>query len=73
MGKQMEGDNTQRRNRARQARAEGTTPSHAQVTLGASKASEHLPHHTGHAERQRSPERGKQRSEVDRGLRKRAR
>jgi hypothetical protein len=36
-GKQMEGGNAERRRRARQARAEGTTPAEAKVTLGASK------------------------------------
>jgi hypothetical protein len=36
-GKQMEGDNVERRRRARRARDQGTPPSEAKVTLGASK------------------------------------
>jgi hypothetical protein len=38
--KQMEGDNIQRRQRARKARAEGKVPAGKQVTLGASKQRE---------------------------------
>lgn len=41
-GKQMEGDNEQRRKRARLAREQGQTPSEAGVTLGASKQREHV-------------------------------
>lgn len=68
MRKQMEGDNKQRRKRARQAREdEGVTPSEAQVTLGASKEREHKPHKANETERQRAAERGKQRTEVDDG------
>lgn len=37
MGKQMEGDNRQRRKVAREAREQGKTPSEAGATLGASK------------------------------------
>ncbi len=37
MGKQMEGDNTQRRKTAREARKAGKAPSAAGGTLGASK------------------------------------
>jgi len=37
MGKQMEGDNEERRNKAKQARKEGKTPSEVGATLGASK------------------------------------
>jgi len=40
-GKQMEGDNEQRRTRARRARERGHTPSEEGVTLGASKQREH--------------------------------
>ncbi|WP_460848930.1 hypothetical protein [Phytohabitans suffuscus] len=36
----MEGDNIQRRQRARQVREQGRAPSGAQVTLGASKQRE---------------------------------
>jgi hypothetical protein len=72
MGKQMEGDNIQRRKKARQARdEEGVPPSQAQVTLGASKAPEHLPHKAPQEERQKAPERGKQRSDVDEGPKRR--
>ncbi|GAB3530045.1 hypothetical protein GCM10027575_71390 [Phytohabitans suffuscus] len=38
--KEMEGDNIQRRQRARQVREQGRAPSGAQVTLGASKQRE---------------------------------
>ncbi|MFC0531763.1 hypothetical protein [Phytohabitans kaempferiae] len=38
--KEMEGDNIQRRQRARKAREHGKAPSQAQVTLGASKQRE---------------------------------
>jgi hypothetical protein len=37
MGKQMEGDNKERRNKAKQARQEGKSPSEVGATLGASK------------------------------------
>jgi hypothetical protein len=37
MGKQMEGDNRERRNKAKQARREGKKPSEVGATLGASK------------------------------------
>jgi hypothetical protein len=36
-GKQMEGDNKQRRNKAREAKDEGKVPSEVGATLGASK------------------------------------
>lgn len=45
MKKQMEGDNTERRNRAREARNEGHTPSEALVTTGASKQRHHEARH----------------------------
>ncbi|OZM77184.1 hypothetical protein CFP66_36740 [Pseudonocardia sp. MH-G8] len=71
MRKQMEGDNIQRRQKAREARAdEGVPASQAQVTLGASKGREHLPHKADEEERQQT-QRGKQRSDVDRGPKKR--
>ncbi len=66
-GKQMEGDNQQRRRRGRDARSEGEAPSEAQVTLGASKAPEHVPHSADHEEHVTAPLRGKQRaSQVER-------
>lgn len=71
MGKQMEGDNVQRRQKARRAKTgEGVPASKAQVTLGASKGRDHLPHKADDKERQHA-ERGKQRSDVDRGPKKR--
>lgn len=68
MGKRMEGDNKQRRKRARKARGdEGVAPSKAQVTTGASKQRESLPHKAAANERHQGPWRGKQRTDVDRG------
>ena len=43
MGKQMEGDNKQRRKAAREAREEGGTPSAQGATTGASKQRHHMP------------------------------
>jgi hypothetical protein len=43
MSKQMEGDNVERRKRAREAREQGSTPSEEKVTKGASKQRHHLP------------------------------
>ncbi|WP_018656334.1 hypothetical protein [Actinomadura flavalba] len=61
-GKKMEGDENQRRKKAREARRAGSTPSAENVTTGASKqphsAPEHDPHH--HAERLANIHRGKQ-------------
>ncbi|SFB19460.1 hypothetical protein SAMN05216266_10638 [Amycolatopsis marina] len=72
MSKQMEGDNRQRRKRAQQAREEeGVPASQAQVTLGASKAREHLPNKADQEERQHSAQRGKQRTDVDDGPKRR--
>ena len=42
MGKQMEGDNKQRRRAAREAREAGDTPSEHGLTTGASKQRTHL-------------------------------
>lgn len=68
----MEGDNIERWKRAREAREdEGVAPSEAQVTLGASKGREHLPGKAPYEERRHSAERGKQRSDVDEGPRRR--
>jgi hypothetical protein len=68
----MEGDDVQRRAKARQAREdEGVPASQAQLTLGASKGREHLPHKADEEERQHAVERGKQRSGVDKGPKKR--
>ncbi len=42
MRKQMEGDNRERREKAKDARDEGMSPSEARVTTGASKQRRHL-------------------------------
>ena len=60
MRKQMEGDNRQRRQRARDARERGHTPSAEEVTTGASKQREHVGHAADHAEKLTSPGKGKQ-------------
>ena len=60
MGKQMEGDNRQRRQRAREAREEDTNPSEAGMTLGASKQDYHLGAEADHDEKMAGPGRGKQ-------------
>ncbi|GAA1801999.1 hypothetical protein [Actinomadura chokoriensis] len=60
--KKMEGNETQRRQKAREARAAGSSPSAEQGTTGASKQDHtrpaHEPHH--HAERLEGIHRGKQ-------------
>jgi hypothetical protein len=61
-GKQMEGDNTQRRGRGREAREHGERPSEAHVTLGASKAPERVRDDADHERRLSERERGKQRA-----------
>lgn len=60
MAKQMEGDNRQRRQRAREARDEGQSASEAGVTLGASKQDYSLGRHDDHTEKMEAPGRGKQ-------------
>ncbi|MEU8804531.1 hypothetical protein [Spirillospora sp. NPDC048819] len=61
-GKRMEGNEEQRRAKAREARSAGSTPSAEHVTTGASKQPhtrpEHEPHH--HAERLENIHKGKQ-------------
>lgn len=59
MKKQMEGDNTERRHRAADARAHGESPSAEGVTTGASKQRRHLPESDSHAERIEDLRRGK--------------
>jgi hypothetical protein len=49
MGKQMEGDNRQRRRLARLARKLGKRPSELQATTGASKQREHEERDEDHA------------------------
>ncbi|HEX3541374.1 MAG TPA: alpha/beta hydrolase, partial [Acidimicrobiales bacterium] len=60
MGKQMEGDNVERRRRAKEARDAGELPSAAGVTTGASKQRRHLPNDTPYPERIGSLVQGKQ-------------
>ena len=57
--KNMEGDNEERRNRARAARAEGKSPSEAGVTLGASKQRKEAKGDASHEERLDSRQTGK--------------
>jgi hypothetical protein len=60
MGKQMEGDNRHRRQRARQARQEGRSASEEGTTLGASKQDYHLARSADHHQKMAAPGRGKQ-------------
>lgn len=50
-GKQMEGDNRERRKKAKEARDEGKDPSAEHVTTGGSKQREHIGNEGGHAEK----------------------
>jgi hypothetical protein len=50
-GKQMEGDNRERREAAREAREHGKRPSEERATLGASKQREEKPKNASHEER----------------------
>lgn len=56
----MEGDNRQRRQRAREAGEEGRSASEDGVTLGASKQDHSLGRHDDHTEKMEAPGRGKQ-------------
>ena len=60
MGKEMEGDNRQRRRRAADAREEGQSPSAAGVTTGASDQRRHLGDDADHGEKISGPGWGKQ-------------
>jgi hypothetical protein len=51
MGKQMEGDNRQRRKMAKEARDEGKKPSEVGATLGASKQRAEADDNVSHQER----------------------
>jgi hypothetical protein len=51
VGKQMEGDNKERRKRAKEARREGKQPSEVGATLGASKQRTEAEDNTSHQER----------------------
>jgi hypothetical protein len=57
--KQMEGDNTERRNRAREARESGRLPSAEGVSLGAGKQREETRENASHQERIDRPRSGK--------------
>ena len=63
MGKQMEGDNRQRRQRAKDVRDEGWTPSAEGVTTGASVQERHLSNDADHEEKMAGPGWGKQQPE----------
>ena len=63
MGKQMEGDNRQRRKKAKEAKEEGQSASEAGVTLGASKQDYSLGRQDEHTEKMEAPGRGKQQPE----------
>ena len=59
MGKQMEGDNKQRRQNAREAREAGSSPSEQGMTTGGSKQRTHLSSGEGdHTERLATTQRG---------------
>lgn len=60
MGKQMEGDNAERRRRAKDARDRGELPSAEGVTTGASKQRRHLSRQADHEERISAKVAGKQ-------------
>ncbi|SHF10360.1 hypothetical protein [Streptoalloteichus hindustanus] len=62
VSKKMEGDDEQRRQKARAAREHGATPSEEQVTKGASKQRHHMTGGT-HDERLEAIHRGKQQDE----------
>lgn len=59
-GKQMEGDNRQRRGKAREARRRGHLASEEAVTTGASKQRHHLPDDEDHVEKIETIREGKQ-------------
>jgi hypothetical protein len=56
----MEGDNEQRRNKAREARAQGKRPSEMSATLGASKQRKEAPSRATHQEKLDQRHEGKQ-------------
>jgi hypothetical protein len=59
-GKEVEGNEEQRRAAAREARREGSTPSAEKVTTGASKQPSHLSRHVPHEEKVARRHEGKQ-------------
>ena len=58
-GKQMEGDNRERRKKAKEARERGNDPSEENVTSGASKQREHLDDNADHREKVENIRKGK--------------
>ncbi len=60
MAKQMEGDNAERRKKAREAREQGKTPSAERATTGASKQRKHLGDREDHVTKLRTPREAKQ-------------
>jgi hypothetical protein len=59
-GKKMEGNEEQRRQKAREAKRAGQLPSEQGATQGASKQRTHLPQDEDHGEKLQSIRRGKQ-------------
>ena len=59
-GKQMEGDNRERRQKAREARESGDSPSAEQVTEGSSHQRHYLPRKADHEEKVDTIRKGKQ-------------
>ncbi len=58
-GKQMEGDNRERRKKAAKARDEGNRPSEEGATTGSSKQREHVADDVGHREKIETIRKGK--------------
>jgi hypothetical protein len=59
-GKKMEGNEEQRRQKAREAKRQGQRPSEAGATFGASKQRKHVPQDEEHTEKLRTIREGKQ-------------
>jgi hypothetical protein len=59
-GKQMEGDNRERRKKAKEARDEGKLPSEEAATAGSSKQREHVSDDVDHREKIETIRKGKQ-------------
>jgi hypothetical protein len=59
-GKQMEGDNKERRRKAKEARDEGKLPSEDAATSGSSKQREHVSGDMDHREKIETLRKGKQ-------------
>lgn len=58
-GKQMEGDNRERRKKAKEAKDRGNAPSEEAATTGASKQRKHLGEDEGHREKLETIRQGK--------------